>query len=160
MGESGRFEGFTLVETLMSVVVLSTVFISVFALLNFNISATRISRENTRATQILLDKMECLRLYQWQQLTNPAVLLTTFTNFTCDSTNLSSTNAAGQGIQYYGNITVTTPVAALSGTTYRSNLALVTVTVTWNSGNTNLTHTRNMSTYFSRLGVENLVQSN
>jgi len=159
-GQGRRQCGFSLVEALVSVAILAVVLVTIFGLLDFNLSATRLCRENARATQILLDKMECLRLYQWPQLTNPAVLLTTFTNWSYESTNAGLAGGVGQGAQYLGNITITTPAPALAGTTYCSNLALVTVAVSWNSGNTNLTHTRSMSTYFSRVGMENTIQSN
>lgn len=142
---------------MIAVVLLAILFLAVFSLLNFNLTTTRLCRENTRATQILLDKMECLRLYRWQQLTNPAVLATSFTNWTCDPANAG---AAGQGIQYIGDISVTTPVMDLTGTTYSSDIALVTVRVSWNSWNTNLTHTRSMSTYFSRIGIGSPYQPN
>ena len=62
-------------------------------MVNFDLMTTNRCRENTRATQVLLDKMECLRLYQWQQLTNPAVLSTTFTNWTYEATNAGTTSA-------------------------------------------------------------------
>ncbi|HEX9047345.1 MAG TPA: hypothetical protein VF988_09990 [Verrucomicrobiae bacterium] len=130
--------------------------------MNFDLSATRLSRENTRATQILLDKMECVRLYQWQQLTNPAILVPNFVNWTYESTNAGAVNAVGKGTCYVGNIKVTTPVPGLAGTAYADKLAMVTVTVSWNSGNTNLTptHTRTMSTYYSRIGMESVIQAN
>jgi type II secretory pathway pseudopilin PulG len=156
----GNSHGFTLVEAVVATGILTIVFVAVFALLTFNLTITSLSRENSRATQVLLDKMECLRLYQWQQLTNPTVLATTFTNWTYESTNVGTANAAGRGTRYVGNISVTTPVTALSGTSYGANLALVQVTVSWSSGNTNLTHTRSMSTYFSRLGIENAIRVN
>ena len=152
--------GFTLVEIVVAACILTILFFAIFALVNFDLMTTNRCRENTRATQVLLDKMECLRLYQWQQLTNPAVLSTTFTNWTYEATNAGTTSAVGKGIQYVGNVTVTTPVAALAGTTYGSNLALVKVTISWNSGNTSQPHTRSMSTYFSRIGVANAIRVN
>jgi type II secretory pathway pseudopilin PulG len=158
--QGGADDGFTLVEAVVATGILTIVFVAVFALLTFNLTITSLSRENSRATQVLLDKMECLRLYQWQQLTNPAVLSTNFINWTYESTNAGTTNAIGQGTRYVGKISVTTPVTALSGTSYGANLALVQVTVSWSSGNTNLTHTRSMATYFSRLGVENAIRVN
>ena len=156
----GSSNGFTLVETVVATCIVTIAFIAVFALLNFNLTTTNRCRENTRATQILLDKMECLRLYQWQQLTNPTIMLTTFTNWTYEPTNASTAGAVGQGVQYIGNITVTTPVPALAGTSYGTNLALVQVTVAWSSGNTNQTRTRSMSTYFSSIGVESVIRVN
>lgn len=145
---------------MVAALILAVLFVAIFSLLNFNLTATRLCRDNTRATQVLLDKMECLRLYQWQQLTNPVFLATNFTSWSYESTNAGTTNAIGLGTQFAGNLAIITPAPTLTGITYRSNLALVTVTVSWNYGNTNQAHTRSMSTYFSQVGMESVVQAN
>ena len=103
--------------------------------------------------------MECLRLYQWQQLTNRTFLASTFTNWTYDYTNVGTATTNGLGIQYVGSITLTSPPPQLAGTSYASNLALVTVSVSWTSCAKGLPHTRSISTLFGSLGMESIIQT-
>ncbi len=58
----------------------------------------RSSREDVRATQIMLQKMETLRLYTWSQLQDNTYLVPNFT----ERFNPSATN----GTLYYGTIAV------------------------------------------------------
>src|SRR5579864_1870073 len=56
---------FTLVEVLLGVLFVAILFISYFAALNFGALTTRLSREDLRATQILVTHMEGIRLFRW-----------------------------------------------------------------------------------------------
>jgi uncharacterized protein (TIGR02598 family) len=60
--------GFTLVETVIAMAITS---IAIAAILNgiiFGIFQMRMSRDNSRATQVMIEKFETLRLYNWDQL--------------------------------------------------------------------------------------------
>src|SRR6185369_1143265 len=52
------------------------------------------SREDLRATQILQDKMEILRLYTWDQITNNGFIPLTFTE-------VLDPSSSNQGVTYY-----------------------------------------------------------
>jgi type II secretory pathway pseudopilin PulG len=136
-------KAFSLVETLVGFgitgIVASGLFFS-FAL-GFNI--VRISRENARATQVLMEKIEVFRLYSWDQVTNPAFVPTNFaTPFVIDTSN--------PGFYYTGTVTVANVPLA---TSYDPDMRHVTVGVDWCSGG--LTHHRELSTYVSRYGIQN-----
>src|SRR5258708_40044252 len=61
---------FTLMEVMMAVIVVSVVFFTVYAGFTFGFVVVQVNRENVRATQILQEKMEMVRLYSWDQVTN------------------------------------------------------------------------------------------
>jgi hypothetical protein len=111
------------------------------------------SRENLRATQIILNRMEGVRLFNWDQLSDTAKLPTTFT----ESYDPSSTNG-NTGTVYNGTMTVTTPVMNPPATYVSNGVRQITVTLSWNSGGMN--HTRTMSTYVSKFGAQNYVFAN
>src|SRR5690349_1657038 len=111
----------------------------------------RIARENQRATQIMLEKLEAIRLYNWSQVTNDSFIPDTFTA-PYDPTATGS----AQGTTYYGTMSVTTPT--FSGTTpnYSASIRQFNVSVSWtNVGG--LTHTRSLSTYVAQNGIQNYV---
>src|SRR5437762_3444842 len=56
---------FTLVEVVMASGLAGIVFISAMAAFSSAFSTLQLDRENSRATQILLEKTEMLRLYNW-----------------------------------------------------------------------------------------------
>lgn len=132
--------------------IMLVLFTSLFAGLTMGLSVTQMSRENLRATQIITDKLEGLRLYTWGQLTDPSYLNTSFANYFFETNNIQSTNSQGNGIIYTGTITVTNfPFA----TSYTTNCRLVTVTVGWSSGGVD--HSRSMVTVYSEKGLQNYV---
>src|SRR5262245_17486438 len=56
---------FTLVEVMMGVLVLGIMVVSLYTGFAFGFTQIRIARENVRATQVLLEKMEVMRLLNW-----------------------------------------------------------------------------------------------
>ena len=82
---------FSLIECLVAISVIIISFLTIFGSITFGFTVTQLSRENLRATQILLDKMEGVRLYSWTQLTNSSFLTPVFTNW------FYETNDIGQG---------------------------------------------------------------
>lgn len=140
----------------MGAAVIGVVFVSIFNVITVSLFTTQLSRENLRATQIMVEKMEGLRLYNPSELTNTTVLARSFTNW------FSETNSAGlgggvggDGAQYTGTITIS-PVPF--NTDYSDNMSEVTITLNWVSGgNGSMTHTRTMSTFYSNNGMANYV---
>ena len=59
---------FTLVETLLGSVLTVIVFGALLVTIAYGFGVMQASSENNRATQILLERMEGLRLYTWDQL--------------------------------------------------------------------------------------------
>jgi len=153
-----RQSAFTLAEVLMGAAVMSVVFVTIFSIMTVSLFISGNSRENLRATQIMLDKMEGIRLYSPTQLTNTTFLLQSFTNWSSETNNIGMANVQGYGIMYTGTITIA-PVTF--STSYSSNMHQVTVNVGWVSGGQgNIAHTRSMSTFYANQGLYNYVWTN
>ena len=74
-----RGRAFTLTEVLMSVAVLGVMLVSLYLAFSAGFTEIRVARENLRATQVLVQRAETLRLYTWTQLNDPAYFKTNFT---------------------------------------------------------------------------------
>ncbi|MGZ5543871.1 MAG: type IV pilus modification PilV family protein, partial [Limisphaerales bacterium] len=73
---------FTLVEAMVGLAVVAFALVSLYAGITYGMSLTEVTRENLRATQLVLEKFETIRLYTWDQLNgvNGFVIPTGFTN--------------------------------------------------------------------------------
>jgi len=149
---------FTLAEVLVSVAVMLIAFASLYAAMSSGFIVTKASRENLRATQIMLERLEGIRLYNWDQLCYSNMIPATFTTYYYPSI----TNGQSKGITYKGTMSV--GAANLNPTaTYADRMRAITVTVYWT--NTSFSgaarvHQRSMKTYSARDGVQNYVYSN
>ena len=141
---------FTLIEVLMATLLTTISLVSLLGSISFGLLQTQISRENLRATQIMLEKMEGLRLYTFDQLTSSNMFPTTFT---ASYYPLAGTNQAA-GIVYYGQFASTDPGTSAD---YNPNMRLVTVSVSWTNSNRGclIPHTREMRTMVGRYGIQN-----
>jgi prepilin-type N-terminal cleavage/methylation domain-containing protein len=146
----GPNSAFTLVEVLVAVLIIGIVSVSLFACFSQGFGVMEASRENLRATQILLQKMETIRLCTWSQLTN-----VTFTAY-YDPT---STNTSSAGAMYTGTMTTNAATAIPSTNSYYSNMCVVTVALTWTNYTLNrpVGHTRQMQTQVARYGLQNYI---
>lgn len=154
-----RREGYSLAEVLVGTGILGTVFFSLYAGMTNGFAYTQLCRENLRATQIMAERIEGLRLYRWDQITNPSFFVT---NFTAWYYPLEVTNGGG-GIKFYGQIRLSPPTG-LEGAAYFNDLRLVTVTLTWTNGNgpqgQPIVRQRQMQTYVARNGMQHYVYYN
>jgi hypothetical protein len=133
----------------VSVAVVMITFGGFFKSIHTGMQLIQGSREDVRANQILVEKMETLRLYTYDQLTTPGFIPPTFSvafqPFTMNGTNSS-------GFTFNGTITITnSPVAA----TYSDDLRLVTVNLTWTSDDR--VHTRQISTLVGRNALQSYI---
>jgi Tfp pilus assembly protein PilV len=129
---------YTLVEVLVAVWLLTVVVVSLFGAFSLGFSTIRISQEDVRASQILLQKLETLRLYDWSQITNGYVP----TSFTADY----STNG---GVAYEGAMAIDPVPMAES---YSNTLRQVTVSLSWVS--TGVPRYRVATTLVSQNGIQ------
>lgn len=145
---NGRTWGraFTLVEALVAMAIVGVVFVSLYAGIAHGFYTIQIARENLRATQIMIEKTEVIRLLTWSQLNSNNFLPTTFTAPYDPNPGPKS----GPGAVYTGTITITN--AGLS-TAYDGDLKKVYVKVTWKTRNQ--VRSREMTTYCSKYGVQN-----
>ena len=107
----------------------------------------QIARENLRATQILQEKLETVRLYNWDQISQPGFIPSGFTNY-----YYPSGSPGNQGAVYRGTTTI---ASAPVGGSYAGDMKLVSVQLTWTSSN--VQRKRSMQTFVSRYGLQNYV---
>ena len=140
---------FTLVEVMMGVGIMGIMFVSLYAGLSYGYSATALTRQDERATQILEERMEVVRLLSWNQVTNPGYIPATFTDSYYSS---NPTNAPSGSLIYTGAVTVTSaPITE----TYANDLRMIQITLSWQSGS--LTHRRQMTTFVSQYGLQKYI---
>src|ERR1051325_3454190 len=115
---SSNHAAFGLVDALFAMVMAGVMFLALYAGLAFGFKVIRFARENTRATQIMLEKMETVRLYTWTQITNVGFIPTNkFTvPYYAVGTNVNSS------LLYTGQIVV---AASGVGTSYASDMRKV-----------------------------------
>lgn len=155
-----RIRAFTLVEVLVSMCIVGVLFVSLYAGITSGFGVMSQTREQMRATQVMIDKMETLRLYSWSQLatfgSSTSYIPSTFYEaFYPTSTNYSSstvsTSAPGAGFIYYGTVVITN-----AGFTenYSNSVKRVTITLSWTNGTP---RSQSMSTYVSQYGIQNYI---
>jgi Tfp pilus assembly protein PilV len=124
-------------------------FVGVFLALSQCFNFERYAREEVRATQIMQDKTETIRLYTWSQITDSAFLPSQFTESFCPTCPTNN-----RGVTYSGILAVTNaPVTEM----YSNDLLQVTVRLTWTSGGT--AHQSQINTLVSRYGLHNYIYS-
>lgn len=139
---------YTIAEVLVAVLLLGTMVVSLYGGFSASFAVLRSSRDEARATQILLRRLETLRLCAWSQLAN----LTSQERFD----PLASDPSAG-GTVYGVTVSTNTPDSVPDGAPYKQDMRLVTVTVLWTnfSGDTPVVHSRQMQTHVARYGLQN-----
>lgn len=159
--------GFTLVEALVATAVVSIFFVALYTGIAQGFGIMSNAREDLRANQILVDKMEEMKLYRWDQITSFGTQ-TSFipTNFTeayyPSGTNLSaqtttfgqaSTQNTNGNFRYYGSVSITN--VTFTNTAYSTNMREVTISVAWTNGAK--AHRHEMTTYVSEYGMQKYI---
>jgi type II secretory pathway pseudopilin PulG len=138
-----RQQAFSLVETLVGFGVTGIVASSLFFSFALGFNVIKASRENARATQVLMEKIEVFRLYSWTQVTNTSFVPTSFmAPFVI--------NSDAPGFYYTGTVSIATAPLNVS---YNDDMRHVTVSVDWSSSG--VVRHRELSTYVSRYGIQN-----
>src|SRR5437879_9634657 len=116
---------YSLVEVIVAVLVLALMLISLYGGFSSGFAVVKLARENLRATQIMMQKMETVRLLKWSQLLDTANFLQpTFQDYY----DPAATNASSHGAIYQGTVTLTP--ASISGLPYYStNMRAITVRI-------------------------------
>jgi prepilin-type N-terminal cleavage/methylation domain-containing protein len=147
---------FTFIEVLAATLVLGVVAASIYFGLAAGNSEIQSTRENLRATQIMLQKLEAIRLFTWSQVNDPTNYLTS--NFTEDYDPLAVTNGCG-GAKYRCYVSASTPATGEVAEAYRTNMLTITVTLYWTNNSTvaPIVHKREMQTRVARNGMQNYI---
>src|SRR4051812_929958 len=141
-----RQRAFSLIEVVVAMGILGTVVGAVLSGFTSGIFTMKMARENLRATQIMLERMETIRLYSWEEVTTAGYLSNSFTAFY----DPNATNAPG--LTYTGTMTVS---AAPVTSSYSNDMRMFTVTLAWKTGS--LPRNRSFSTYISRYGMQDYI---
>jgi len=141
-------KGITLVDVVMAVALLGVMASGIFGSFRYGFFTLQLVRENQRATQIILEKVETIRLYNWEQIqpTNNFIPAT-FTE-AYDPQAASS----AQGTTYTGTVTIANCPLTSS---YAANLRQLTITLQW--ATRDIPHTRSVTTYIAKDGIQNYV---
>jgi len=139
--------GFSLPEVIIAVLILGVMTVSLYTAFSSGFWLTQSAREDLRATQILVQKIEAIRLCNWISLSNCP---TSFQEVYDPSRSGSS------GQTYYGTINVATPSVIADSASYKTNTRVATVSLCWTNfnGKKPIVHTRDMQTLVARYGLQ------
>jgi hypothetical protein len=135
---------------MVAVVIMAIAFVSLYMGISFSFGVTTLERENLRATQVMLQRMEGIRLFTWDQLMDTALNPKTFT----EQYFPGSGSKPASGIIYTGEVEVA-DVTLDPPASYSPNMKKVTVTVKWTSGN--VPRSRSTFTYVAKEGMQNYI---
>ena len=141
---------FTLVDILVAMGLIGITLVGMLSGLGLVTSSVQWGREQARATQLMEEKLDTLRLYSWDQLNTPGFINT---NFVATYSTLSNgtSNGAG-GLTYTGNLIINAPPLTES---YSNVLKQVTVALQWTSGGR--LHQTQMSTFVAQYGMQGFI---
>jgi prepilin-type N-terminal cleavage/methylation domain-containing protein len=142
-------KAFTLAELMVACAILAVMVVSLFGGISFGFSNITIARQNLRATQIALEKMEIVRMYSWEQVNSNGFVPTSFTAPFFPSVSGSDTNG---GVTYFGTIDIS---KVKFGTTYDDDMREVLVRLNWT--NKTVAQSLEMSTYVSQYGMHRYI---
>ena len=151
--------GFSLVEVMVGIAVFGVTCVSLYAGVTFGFNSVKLARENLRATQILVEKMEVIRLYSWDEINEPGFIPATFQATFAPGATVTTIGQGNkevvtpvEGVTYYGTITVTN---LSMWENYRQKIKRVDLTVKWTTGK--LERSRSLSTMVTEDGLQTYV---
>ena len=147
---AGLRSAFTLVEVVIAALALGVMGVTLYAAIGLGFQTVDANREELRATQIMMQKAETVRLCTWGQLTN----FTFRENYDPRGT---TNNTAGT--LFTGTVVTNLPGNISDTASYKTNMRLVTVTIYWTNyvGARPVVHSRQMQTQVARYGLQNYI---
>lgn len=133
---------FTLIEVLTAIGIVGIVSVSLYAGLAMSFESVHESRLELRATHILTEKLEAVRLFNWDQVTTSGFIPQNF-NERYDPTD-------NRSVLYEGDVKLTD--ATVAGA-YNGTMRRVVAKVTWDT--TRGKRTKRMETFISKYGIQN-----
>ena len=138
---------FTLMEVMLAVVIVGVEFVSLYVAISQGFAVVQSARENLRATQIMQEQVEIIRVLDWDKI------ITTPSPWSFNANFYPAGGTNNQGLTYSGTIAVTdAPVPAA----YTADMRLVVVSLAWTNGaNAHVSRNRELRTLVSRYGLHN-----
>jgi Tfp pilus assembly protein PilE len=144
--------GFTLAEAMISVLIGSIMLTALYSSFSFGFATVKLAREDLRATQILVQRLEIMRLTTFDDILKKD----TITEYYDPNGVTNSTAGAG----YTVVITSKAPNASdmpVQPVYYMSKMLKITATATWT--NSNQLRSRTLQTYAAQSGIQSYVYS-
>ncbi len=135
--------GYSFVELLIGVAVVGIMFVTLYWGIAAGFSVIQLARENLRATQILQEKMETIRLYRWDQINSSGFIPATFTE------PFYATTQSTGGLIYTGAVSIASAPITES---YSNDMRQVTMSVSWQSAG--VLRKREMTSFITRYGLQ------
>ena len=146
-----------LVEAMIGLMVGGIVIAAVYAGVGSGFQTMQLTRENLRATQIMVERLEAIRGCRWSRLNTNLQSFVEYYTPTGEGT--------GSGVPFHGEVTLrgldqvtdASPVPTYADTNI---IKAVTVTLRWTnhlSTGTDLPRTRSMTTFVSEYGLRSYV---
>lgn len=133
-------KAFALVEAVVCVGLLGLMVTGLYLGISQLYGAMESTRQNLRATQILGEKFESIRLFTWDQLNSPGFVPEKWVDYYDYQKN--------EGATYQCKVTFT-PFGSYS---YSDDMRLITITVSWTN---KYPHTRTLQSLLARHGIQN-----
>src|SRR5437868_1992925 len=96
-------QGTSLVDVIMAIGLIGIMAVGIVGSITYGFYVMGITRENQRATQVMLETVETVRLYNWSQVNSNGFIPRTFTGVYDPQAPVGQ-----QGITYYGTIETST----------------------------------------------------
>lgn len=143
---------FTLAEVMVAVCILGVSCIALYGGLATGFVVIDSTRGELRATQILTQKSEALRLCSWSSLANLPISFT-------ETYDPAATNS---GTVYVGTVSTNVPAMIPVLAAYRTNMCIATITLYWTNynGTQKIVHSRTNQTLIARYGIQNYIWGN
>ena len=144
---------FTFIEVVVAAFIVGLMGFSLFACFSSGFTIVQSSRENLRATQIMLQRVEAIRLFTWKQVLDTTnYLKPTFVDYYDPQSSVTNEGSIYQGF-VTSSIPTDLPVA------YRTNMRTITITLYWTNynGTQSVVRTRQVATRVARYGMQNYI---
>jgi type II secretory pathway pseudopilin PulG len=136
----------TLVEVVMSVAVIGVMGSALLGSFAYGFALMGRVRENQRATQIIMEKVETIRLYRWEQVLTPGFIPSAFTE-------VFDPQCTSNSMAFNGTVLITNVPGSAS---YQTNMRQLVITLDWQSADNNA-RTRKFATIIAKDGLQNYV---
>jgi hypothetical protein len=145
-----RTAAFNLVEAAVAMGVIGLAIFALYTALLTGMEVVQRSRENLRATQVMTELMDILRLYNWEQVTDP-----TFSpkQFNVDYDPIAATNG-GSGVFTYNCVMTVSP--GPTNLAYSDYMKTVTLNIDWQNGD-HPGRTRAFVSYVTKNGLQSYI---
>ncbi len=156
-------DGFSLAEVLIAIVIVGFLITALYSGIAHGMKTTQFVREDARATQLLNEKIDKIRLLHWDDVNDSSVLADKFyCYFDPEDSDLGAegvTSVKGAGKLRNTPLVYTGKVKLSSGPSdvvYGTNMLKLQIDLTWTSAG-GMSRSRSITTYIAKYGIQNYV---